>query len=95
MRDAQRRRRWHFKRHNCAAFAFWLWFTRGGYLLWRRTRPPLSFGLHWQWSQDRRRWIHFEPINRETKWHRAALAKLWFKGRLRRYDFPYGQNRTR
>lgn len=82
-------------RSNCFVFAWRLWLRRGGYLLWRRTRPPLSFGLHWQWSQDRRRWLHFEPVHRETKWWRAAIHKLWFEGRIRRYDYPWGEKRTR
>jgi hypothetical protein len=82
-------------RGNCFFFAWRLWLRRGGYLLWRRTRPPLTFGLHWQWSQDRRRWLHLEPVRREKKWWRAAIHKLWFTGRIRRYDYPWGTNRTR
>jgi hypothetical protein len=66
----------------------------GGYCAIRRTKPPLTYGWHWQWSPDRVRWLHYEPIRRETKWWRAAIHKLWFEGRIRRYDTEWGTHGT-
>lgn len=38
---------------NCASAAIVLWlarFKRGGSLVCRRTRPPITYGLHWLWT---------------------------------------------
>jgi hypothetical protein len=83
------------RRSNCFFFAWWLFWTRGGYCSIRRVRPPLPFGWHWQWSPDSRHWLHYEPVDRKTTLLSAALHKLWFVGRIRRYDTPWGENRTR
>ena len=82
-------------RSNCFVFAWWLYLTRGGYCAIRKVRPPLPFGWHWSWSPDRRKWLHYEPISRERVWWRAAVAKVFYRGRIRRYDFEWGTNRTR
>ncbi len=83
------------RRCNCFLFAWWLFVTRGGYCSIRRTRPPITYGWHWLWSPDGRRWLHYEPVKRKEHWWSAAIHKLWFVGRIRRYDFEWGENRTR
>lgn len=82
------------RRSNCFFFAVWLFWTRGGYWAVRRVRPPLPFGWHWSWSPDRRRWLHFEPVARKEKLLPAAVHKIWFVGRIRRYDNEWGKPHT-
>jgi len=77
------------RKSNCFFFALWLFWTRGGYWACRRTRPPLTWGLHWSWSPDRKRWLHYEPIVRRENFLSATWHKLWFHGRIRRYDEPW------
>lgn len=87
-------------RSNCFLFAWWLYLGpwRGvGYCAIRRVKPPLPIGWHWVFIPFRRpmRTVHFEPVERKSTWWAAAIHKLWFRGRIRRYDFPWGTNRTR
>lgn len=88
------------RRSNCFVVALHLWLIRyrcRGYCAIRRTRPPIRWGWHWvyiplatKWHKAGRplrlRTLHYEPIHREKKWWRAAVHKLWFTGRMRRYD---------
>lgn len=80
------------RRSNCFFFAWWLWLKwsrkRGGYCAIRWTRPPIPYGWHWSYIPrgKRLRTIHFEPVRREKRLWRAMIHKLWFTGRIRRYD---------
>lgn len=72
------------RRTNCLFFALWLWITRGGYLVVRKSRHVT--GWHWLWSRDSRmRLIHYEPILPKelppVLWH-----KIWYQGRIKRGD---------
>ena len=60
----------------------------------RRVRAPLPYGWHWSWSQDGVRFIHFEPVFRKRSLVSAAVHKLWFTGRIRRYDNSWGRPET-
>lgn len=82
------------RRSNCFLVAWHLWLIRyrcRGYCAIRLTRPPIRWGWHWVYipAGRRLRTIHYEPIRRETVLWRAAIHKLWFKGRIRRYDTPW------
>jgi hypothetical protein len=80
------------ERSNCFFVAWYLWFKRGnGYCAIRRTRPPLPWGWHWVYIPNTKklRVIHYEPITRKDKLVPALIHKIWFKGRLRRYDNPW------
>jgi len=78
------------RRSNCFFFAWYCYLIRyrmRGYCAIRRTRPPLTVGFHWSYcTHDRKHWLHFEPVHREKRWWLAAIHKLWFTGRIRRYD---------
>lgn len=75
------------RRCNCFVFAVWYWIRNGGYLALRLSHPPLGIGLHWVWiSEDRRHFLHYQPRDRATHWWTAILHKLWYHGRIRRYD---------
>jgi hypothetical protein len=82
------------RRSNCFFFALSLWMRRGGYIRLRRVHAPLPYGWHWSWSQDGVRFVHFEPVSRKQTTASAALHKLWFIGRIRRYDNHWGRPET-
>jgi len=88
------------RRSNCFFFAWWLYFVRmrgQGYCAIRRVHPPLSVGGHWVFIPYRRpmRTLHWQPWQRGDVWWREMIAKIWYAGRIRRYDFEWGSNRTR
>jgi hypothetical protein len=90
----RRRRRWlpryRRRRCNCLVFVFWYWIHHGGWVAFRLSHPPLGIGWHWAWfSADRKRMLHYQPIGRKTRWWSAIFHKLWYRGRLRRYDTPW------
>ena len=71
------------RRSNCFLFAFWLFWTRGGYWCVRRSRHIT--GWHWLWSPDLKTWLHYEPL-RPKRMPQAAWHKLWYHGRIKRGD---------
>jgi hypothetical protein len=41
----------------------------------------------WSWTPDPPRWMmHYTPVKREKKWLKAMIHKIWFYGKIRRYD---------
>ena len=78
-----RKKRIRFKKHNCFFFAWYMWFTRGGYCAIRKSRNVA--GWHWLWSPDLKRWIHYEPMHPEG-FPKVIIHKLWFKGYIKRGD---------
>jgi hypothetical protein len=73
-------------RSNCFVFAWWMFFTRGGYIAVRKSRHITGF--HWLWSADLKRWLHYEPI-KPKKLPYVIWDKLWFHGRIKRDDKEY------
>jgi hypothetical protein len=71
------------QRSNCFVFAWWLYFTRGGYCALRRSRHIA--GWHWLWSPDLKRWIHYEP-NHSKPMPYAIWHKVWYHGKVKRGD---------
>jgi hypothetical protein len=82
------------RRSNCLFWAVAMFWRYGGYLAIRRVRYPIPFGWHWSWSPDRLNWLHYEPRHRMGTLLPAALHKIWFVGRIRRYDNEWGKPYT-
>ena len=61
-----------------------LWLTRGGYVAMRRSRHIT--GIHWLWSKDTKRWVHYTPIRPKDQLVFAAFHKLWYRGKIQRDD---------
>ena len=74
------------KRCNCFVFAWYCYWTRGGYCALRKSRHIA--GWHWLWSPPtkRHRWVHYEPLAPKAGCWAAALHKVWYRGRIRRGD---------
>lgn len=66
-------------RSNCLVWAFWRFWTRGGYVVMRRSETsPLV--PHFLWSRHLKHFWSYSPIRR----HRVPWNALWFRGRVRR-----------
>jgi hypothetical protein len=73
-------------RNNCLFFAlaaWWRWRKKGAYLSWRLSRNIT--GLHWV-VHYKGRVIHYEPINPKKTWFKAAIDKIWYRGKIHRTD---------
>lgn len=70
-------------RSNCLFFAIYCWWRRGGYVAFRRSRH--IGGLHFLWSPDLKRWVHYGPISPQ-KMPYALIHKLWYRGKIKRGD---------
>jgi hypothetical protein len=74
------------KKSNCFFFAFWLFWTRGGYLAFRRSRNIT--GIHWLWSPDLKNWLQYSPIEPKKNFFAAMIHKIWYHGHILRSDVP-------
>jgi hypothetical protein len=83
------------KRTNCLFFALRLKMKKGGKIYWRRARAPWTIGYHWIWT-DGKRIIHCEPLwsSKDKTLTQAFFHKIWYYGRIRRYDAEWGSNKT-
>lgn len=64
---------------NCLIWALWMFFTRGGYLLVRKSMR--SWVPHFQWSANRLVW--YEYIPRAYKKDYYWWPSLLFRGRVK------------
>lgn len=74
------------RRCNCFVFAllaWWRWRRKGAYWALRQSRHIA--GWHWL-VHYRGRWVHYEPIAPRPECWRAAVHKLWYRGRIVRGD---------
>lgn len=69
------------KRSNCLVWAGWRFWTRGGYIVARRSRFSAVIP-HFLWSRDLRTFWSYSPI----KPRRPAWDCLWFRGWVKRGD---------
>jgi len=95
-------------RGNCYLFSRFLRFhpawRQRGYLAQRSTREHLKiagYNVGWHWvfivvsHKTGRAWtLAYEPRQHFDGW-RAIFHKVFYRGRVRRYDFKWGTNRTR
>lgn len=69
-------------RSNCLFFAVYMTLSRGGYFVIRFSEVA---GWHFQWSQDRKTYLQYEPFVHQ-KLPRAIVDKLWYRGKITRSD---------
>jgi len=88
IRKKKKRLFYFFGLSNCFFFAWYMWFTRGGYCTIRKSRHIT--GLHWMWSPKnsfiKPRWVHYEPLKPKKEWYLAIFHKLLYKGKIVRGD---------
>lgn len=64
---------------NCFDYALWQWFTRGGYLVVRKSRH--GWWPHFSYSPDLETFEDYGPTVKYNRW----LPPLKFKGVIRRW----------